>query len=173
MTIHYILHTHFHTKWSISNVLVRQSLPEVITFDTGSLLLVLPIEQYVTAWCRFMTVAVMYDKWRNWKNLQPTYMPKPTTEMWMKQLSAHLPSSPSIKTKISKTQSKIKKGHSNIQLSGPHATHCQTATWEWVRWEVVCTYNYQLTHFTHSVSCRIIQNISWTNWDQFVILWNN
>jgi len=35
-------------------------------------------------------------------------MPKPTREMWMKQLNAHLLSYPSFMT-----QSKIKKGHSN------------------------------------------------------------
>jgi len=40
-------------------------------------------------------------------------MPKPMREMWMEQLNAHLPSSPSFQAKISKTQSRIQKGHSN------------------------------------------------------------
>jgi len=135
MTIHYTLHTHFHTRWSISNVLVRRSLPKVITFDRGSLLLVLPIQQYVTALCMFMTVTVMYKKWKKLKILQPTYITIPTREMWMKQLNAYLPSSPSFKPKIRQTQSKIKKGQSNTFNWGVHVlTHCQTAIWEWVRW---------------------------------------
>lgn len=50
-------------------------------------------------------------------------MPKPTREMWMKQLNVHLPSSPSFKTKISKTQNKIQKGHNNTYNWVVHVLH--------------------------------------------------
>jgi len=48
----------------------------------------------------------------------------------MKQLNSHLPSSPSFKTTIRKTQSNIKKGHSNTYNWVVHVLHTAKLQYE-------------------------------------------